>query len=329
MKKLLFFFLVLLACKNSMAKKVMFQVDMTGVNVNVTGVHITGDFQVAAGFGGNNFDCNVMTMIPNANDSNLYQLLVNIPAFQKYEFMFVNGDQCYEVEFVPLESRANYNFSDYRWIFIDSLVNDTTYLPAIRFAQNAPQGLTLVRFKVNMQNIVSISPEGVHVAGNFQSWLPSQNRMYSFANNVYEIISYVDTGNYDFRYFNGNTIASSENVPAACSNNGDRYIYVTQDTVLDILCFSSCTLCWPNAVSTVQPAIQLPVYPNPNDGIFQINLPEQGQLQAFDLTGRMVAEFPLTKGIHSFDWRNKPGGLYHLRISLQNGQTAHSKLFIR
>jgi len=297
--------------------------------VNVTGVHITGDFQVAAGFGGNNFDCNVMTMIPNANDSNLYQLLVDIPAFQKYEYMFVNGDQCYEVEFVPVESRANYNFSDNRWIFIDSLANDTTYIPAVQFAQNAPQGFTLIRFKVNMQNIVSIAPEGVHVAGNFQSWLPWQNRMYSFANNVYEYIAYVDTGNYDFRYFNGNTFAAAENVPASCSNNGDRYVYVTQDTVLDILCFASCTLCWPNAVSTVQPTIQLPVYPNPNDGIFQLNLPEQGSLQAFDVTGRMVTEMPLKKGINSFNWQNKLSGLYHLRVLLQDGQTAHSKLFIR
>ena len=139
------------------SKKVMFQVDMTGVPVNVTGMHITGDFQVAAGFGGNNFDCNVMGMTKNSNDTNLYQLLVDIPAFQKYEFMYVNGDQCYEVEFVPVESRANYNFSDYRWIYIDSLANDTTYLHPVRFAQNAPQGLTLVRFKINMQNEASIS----------------------------------------------------------------------------------------------------------------------------------------------------------------------------
>lgn len=307
----------------------MFQVDMTGITVNVTGIHITGDFQVAAGFGGNNFDCNVMTMVPNVNDTNLYQLLVDIPAFQKYEYLFVNGDQCYEVEFVPVEARANYNFSDNRWIFIDSLANDTTYLPPVQFGQNSPAGYTLVRFKINMQNIVSIAPEGVHVAGNYQSWLPNQNRMYSFANNVYEIINYVDTGLYDFRYFNGNTFATAENVPAACSNNGDRYIHVTKDTVLDILCFSSCTLCWPNSISSIEPNLSVPVYPNPTEGIFEIRAPEKGLLQCLDMTGRIIHHAPIHKGINSFNWAGKQPGIYQLRMRLENGQTAHSKLFIR
>jgi hypothetical protein len=328
MKKYLALIAILVSALSLSAKKVMFQVDMTGVPVNVTGIHITGDFQVAAGFGGNNFDCNVMGMTQNSLDTNLYQLLVDIPAFQKYEFMFVNGDQCYEVEFVPSASRANYNFSDYRWIFIDSLSNDTTFLAPIQFSQNAPQNLTLIRFKINMQNEASISPNGVHTAGDFQGWNPAINRLYSFANNVYEWIAYVDTGNYAFRYYNGNLAANSENVPTACGVNGNRTAYVTQDTVMDVLCYASCTLCWPNSV-LFNSLNTTRVYPNPGDGIFQVDAASDGQLQCYDLTGRCVFTQPIQTGLNTFQTPTSLKGLYMVRV-VYNKQTAYTgKLIIR
>lgn len=328
MKKYVALIAILVSALSLSAKKVLFQVDMTGVPVNVTGMHISGDFQVAAGFGGNNFDCNVMGMTQNSLDTNLYQLLVDIPAFQKYEFMFVNGDQCYEVEFVPSASRANFNFSDYRWIYIDSLGNDTTYLAPVRFSQNAPQNLTLIRFKINMQNEASISPNGVHTAGDFQGWNPAINRLYSFANNVYEWIAYVDTGNYAFRYYNGNSGANSENVPTACGVNGNRTVYVTQDTVMDVLCYSSCTLCWPNSVlfnslSTTR------VYPNPGNGIFQLEAASDGLLQCYDLTGRCVFMQTIQTGLNTFQTPTSLKGLFMVRV-VYNKQTAFTgKLIIR
>ncbi|MBK8686725.1 MAG: hypothetical protein IPN26_18020 [Bacteroidetes bacterium] len=49
-------------------------------------------------------------------------MVVDLPAFAKYEYKFLNGDQGYEVEVVPEESRANYNLSDNRWIYVDSLI---------------------------------------------------------------------------------------------------------------------------------------------------------------------------------------------------------------
>jgi hypothetical protein len=328
MKTYLFLFAFLVSSLSLSAKKVMFQVDMTGVPVNVTGVHITGDFQVAAGFGGNNFDCNVMGMSPSSFDTNIYQLLVDVPAFQKYEFMFVNGDQCYEVEFVPSASRANYNFSDYRWIFIDSLNSDTTYLAPVRFSQNAPQNLTLIRFRVNMQNEASISPAGVHTAGDFQGWNTTINRLYSFANNVYEWIAYVDTGNYVFRYYNGNTPISSENVPTPCGVSGNRTVYVTQDTVMDIMCFSSCTLCWPNSTTTNN-LNTTRISPNPGEGVFQLEAVMDGELHCYDLTGRCVYKQAVRSGLNSFQTPNGLQGVYTVRVVYNNQSSYSGKLIIR
>ena len=53
MKKILFI-LVLLNGSFAFGKKVKFAVDMSGQIINPLGIHVTGDFQTAAGFAGGN-----------------------------------------------------------------------------------------------------------------------------------------------------------------------------------------------------------------------------------------------------------------------------------
>ena len=108
-------------------------------------------------------------------------------------------DQGYEVENVPWESQVgfvNSILNTNRWIYIDSLADDTTDIGAVIFRQNAPAGFTLIRFKVDMHEEASISPNGVHVAGNFQGWDPTKIRLYSFGVGVYEIIAFMPAGTY-------------------------------------------------------------------------------------------------------------------------------------
>src|SRR6185436_20741908 len=225
MKKILFLFFVLAACTNLFAKKVKFSVDMTGQTLSPNGIHVTGDFQTAAGFPGGDWQPNTTTLTQEGS-TNIYSIIVDIPAFTKYEYRYVNGDQSYEVEFVPIESRVGDNFDDNRWLWVDSLANDTTDIGAIVFDTNAPAGLTLVRFLVDMQNEPSVSPAGVHIAGDFQGWDPSKIMLYSFGSDVYEIISYVNPGTYEYKFYNGNTGGSMENIPALCSVNTNREIVV-------------------------------------------------------------------------------------------------------
>ena len=112
---------------NVSAKKVKFAVDMTGQIINTTGIHISGDFQTIAGFPGGDWASNT-TPLTQEGTTDIYSIVVDIPAFAKYEYKFLNGDQFYEAEFVPVESRVGYNFDDNRWIYVDSLADDTSFV---------------------------------------------------------------------------------------------------------------------------------------------------------------------------------------------------------
>ncbi|MFN5621346.1 MAG: hypothetical protein ACK478_08590, partial [Flavobacteriales bacterium] len=109
----------------SVAKHIRFTVDMTDQVVSPNGVHLTGDFQALLGLENGDWQSNTLLM-EQQSDTNLYSVVLQLPAFRKYEYKFVNGDQFYEVEFVPWESRVGYDFNDNRWLYLDSLSNDTT-----------------------------------------------------------------------------------------------------------------------------------------------------------------------------------------------------------
>ena len=333
MKKITLFVLIAFGlCTIAEAKKVKFSVNMTGQVINPNGIHVTGDFQVAAGFGGNNWDCGVMQLTKETTDTNIYSLVVDIPAFQKYEYKFVNGEFCYEVEVIPESAAANYNFSDNRWIYVDSLSNDTTNIGAVLFNNSAPANYILVRYRINMMQEATISPNGVHVAGTFQGWDPAKNRLYSFSNSVYEWISYVTPGNYEFKYYNGNTTGDTETVPSTCATNGNRTINVTQDTVVSLLCYSSCNLCFPASVNNYSLASQLNIAPNPMNSFTTIqfkDLSTDYMVQLFDMTGKIIYK-QLVSGKESLRLENAnyQPGIYLLKIRNKLGNQTSVKLVI-
>ncbi len=295
--KLLFVFALLFTIGLSplglKAKKVKFTVDMTGLMIQPAGMHITGDFQTLAGFPGGNFNSG-STPLTREGSTDLYSIVVDIPAFSKYEYKFVNGDQFYEVEFVPIESRVGYNFNDNRWIYIDSLAPDTTMLPPLIFSGNAAAGFRLVRFVVDMQMQSSVSSLGVHVAGDFQNWDPSTMRMYSFVPNIWEHIGFVDTLSPDveFKYYNGNTLGDEESVPSACATNNNRLQLMPKDTVLPTICYGGCSAC-PSAAIAGSFAPILKLYPNPSTDHAVLRLEnhfEHWTVRVTDLNGRIVSE---------------------------------------
>jgi alpha-amylase len=273
------------------AKKVKFAVDLSNEVINSLGVYVTGDFQLAAGYTSD--WCATCTPLTQEGATGIYSTVVDIPAFRKYEYKFLNGDQFYNAEFVPIESRVGYDFNDNRWIYVDSLAPDTTSIGAIVFARNAPAGLNLVRFLVDMQG-QSISSLGVHVAGNYQSWDPMKTILYSFGADVYEIINYMPAGNLDYKFYNGNTGASSEIVPAGCASSGNRSITVPHDTVLEMVCFASCTSCTATGIAENNEKKAVTLYPNPFNSCSILKFNDQLNSHTIvlrDITGRVVRSY--------------------------------------
>lgn len=331
MKKLISTLLLLVIITiSATAKKVKFAVDMTGQLVNTTGIHCSGDFQTIAGFPGGDWASNTTTLTQEGS-TEIYSIVVDIPAFAKYEYKFLNGDQFYEAEFVPIESRVGYNFNDNRWIYVDSLANDTTFVGAILFAGNAPAGNFLVRFLVDTQTLPSFDPAGMHVAGNFQNWDPTTTYLYSFATNVHEIISYVPTGTYEFKFYNGNTIGTAESVPAICAVNTNREITVDKDTVLTAFCFASCTACLVG-IEENEILAGVELFPNPAEDFTMITFSDNNlsyTISVFDITGRKVSTyFTENKNSVRIETENLNKGIYFVNAVASNNKSYSGKLII-
>ena len=300
--------------ENVFAKKVKFSVNMSGQTLSPNGIHVWGDFQTIIGQGPDWTPGNTQ-LIKETTDTNIYSLVVDLPAFAKYEYKYLNGDQGYEVEVVPEESRANYNFSDNRWIYVDSLDNDTLDIGAVMFNGNAPAGLTLIRYKVDMQSYTE-SPLGIHVATNYQGWNAATDRMYSFSNHVYELIHYVNTGNIEYKFYNGNTSSDAETVPLTCANNGNRSVSLTADKVMDSWCFSSCNICIPLFTQNMF-SEGIKISPNPSNGQLLLDvstLTEEYHVNVWDCTGKTVAAWKDLKGPQNLSAHALQQGIYFITI---------------
>jgi hypothetical protein len=270
------------------AKKVKFAVDMTDQTISSNGVHVYGNFQLVAGFTDGDWQPNT-TVMSNETGTNIYSVVVDIPAFHKYEYKFLNGNQSYNVEWVPTASRVGYDDNDNRWIYVDSTANDTTYMGAILFSGNAPADLYLIRFKVDMQSQSGVDSSAVHIAGNFQGWDISKTTLYSFDSLVYEVIVFDTAGSYKYRYYNSST---AETVPTGCATNSNRILTITGDTVLDAVCFSACTACTTTTgVSKVQTSGTIIIYPNPAKSSTTIEFNDQSNshnISIVDIYGRVA-----------------------------------------
>ncbi|MFA9214091.1 MAG: T9SS type A sorting domain-containing protein [Candidatus Methylacidiphilales bacterium] len=269
MKKFLLMTAAIAATSGLFAKKVKFQVDMTGKTISPNGVYVAGNFQKAAGASSDWKPS--ATKLSNGGSGNIYSVIVDIPAMAVYEFKFIN-DSVWGPgeESIPAiskrESAANGGSNGNRWAYIDSLKNDTSVLPAILFGGSAPANKIALRFAVDLQKETSVSSNGVYIAGNFQGsngasgdWKPNETRMANLfgSNKVYEYIAYVgNTDGVEWKYLNGNAWGPAEEaIPSGCQKGGgnsNRFFQgASTSTALAKICFSSCTAC---------PAAPLPTY---------------------------------------------------------------------
>lgn len=316
------------------AKKVKFAVDMTGQTISAFGVHVAGDFQLLAGYP-MDWDY-ASTLLTQEGSSDVYSVIVDIPAFRKYEFKFVNGDQGYETEYVPDEIRVGHDFNDNRWMYVDSLSNDTSFIGTVQFGLTSPAGKFAVRYKVDMTN-VGVSANRVHVSTNYDSFSAAKNTMYSFATNVmpnvYEVINYVDAGTYNFNFVNGNLISDKESsVPSTCSNSGLRYITITKDTVFPDICFNACVSCALTGVKeNLLPSNEITVYPNPAKNMITVssNNALLSKVDIYTMSGQhMISEAIEFSNKHIIKNIDLATGLYIVRITDSNNNYQNIKLLI-
>jgi hypothetical protein len=325
--------LVGLGSQGLWAKKVKFVVNMQGWTKSALGIHVTGDFQTVAGYAGGDWNSATTSMAIDGPDTNIYSVVVDIPAFTKYEYKFVNGDQFYEAEFVPIESRVGYNFNDNRWIYIDSLAPDTTVVGPLRFSGNAPMGMYLMRFLVDMHEEGSVSPQGAHVGGSFDGWA-QRSRMYSFVTGIWEHIGYIDstaTGA-NFRYYNGASQGDAETVAGPCVSGSDRYKAMVKDTVLPAVCFGSCNACLTSGVVEGWEA-RVELYPNPARDRVAVRLSNHfgdWRLRLLDAQGRVLLQRAgQGEQLSYIEREGRLAGWYMVEVTEANGGRRTQKLMFQ
>jgi hypothetical protein len=92
---------------------------------------------------------------------------------------------------------------------------------------SAQQTVTL---RVDM-NGLTVSPNGVHVAGSFQDpvWQPNTSQMVDEGGMIYSYTTTLNDGVYEYKFLNGNDWPDSENVPdesKVSASNGNRFFVV-------------------------------------------------------------------------------------------------------
>lgn len=330
MKKIIIPILILISSIAN-AKVVHFVVDMSQQIVNVTGVHIVGDFQTIAGYSGGDWNSATTTMTQIASDTSMYEVYVDIPAFAKYEYKFVNGDQFYEAEFAPVESRVGYNFNDNRWIYVDSLSNDTSFVGALLFAGNAPANKFLIRYLVDLSLEPIVNTKGVHLIADYQAFNPLTNILYSFGANVYELINYVDGGSYQYKYVNGNTLSDVESVPFTCSSPlGYRGITTATDIVLPVDCFGGCAACSTSGLTENSHAT-FNLFPNPVTDVLAVRFQneKERQIQIYNLNGKLVSEILSSNSVEKIETSTFATGSYIIKTIDLSNNNEESSAFIK
>jgi hypothetical protein len=214
-------------------RQVTFKVDMSKENITSSGVHLAGSF--------NNWSATQHPMTLNPNS--IYTTTVTLQEGQDYQYRFVNGNTAAGMETVP----ASCGVANTSGIYERSLMipaGDTT-LNTVCFGMCTACPVNVnVTFRVDMQH-VTVSPDGVHVAGTFNNWNYGQSLMNPAGGTIYEFSGIFEEGSYqEFLFVNGNTIAGAEAPPSTCTANNHRYMTIPGlDTVLTAYCFDSCVAC--------------------------------------------------------------------------------------
>lgn len=213
---------------------VTFSVDMVNENVDPNGVYVFGDF--------NDWDptANPLTNIGGS----IWETSILLEEQSTFEYLFVNGNSAPQAESLSGACVQNNN----RFLTLGS---SDLELPLVCFGTCssciAPQ--VTVSFRVDMSN-ETISPDGVHLTANFQSWNPAATPMTYLGYGIYEYSVQLNANStYFYKFVNGDEFGEDELVPEPCAvengfgSNNRELVLGNTSLVLDVVCYEACEAC--------------------------------------------------------------------------------------
>ncbi|MBK6964153.1 MAG: T9SS type A sorting domain-containing protein [Bacteroidales bacterium] len=211
---------------------ITFRVDMINEDVSVNGMHLAGSF--------NNWSYNSTQMLLTGAGA-VYEVTLQLEEGTYSEYKFINGNAVGDAEIVP--SGCSNNGNRYFTVPVTNLNLDAICFSECVECGSLPEFFDLT-FLVDMKN-ETVSPEGIHIAGSFQGWLPGTTEMTDEGNYIYSYsLTLLEGSSVEYRFVNGNDASGYEIVPAECNTNGNRFFNtISADTILPVVCFSACDTC--------------------------------------------------------------------------------------
>jgi hypothetical protein len=216
---------------------VTFRVDMSNETVAVG----SGGTAISGTFNGWTFQ----QMTNEGNGIWSYSLEVNSGSSVQYKFR--NGSTVWENP--PVECSVGSPPFNNRNLIVpaEDVVLTAVCFGSCETCQNPGTSYDLT-FIVDVSELATIDPAGIHIAGSFNSFSPvpmvnAGGSLYTFTANIPEGSTVL------WKYLNGSTFDNVEIVPEACGEDdgfeGFNRIYVMPSaiTVLNVVCFSSCDAC--------------------------------------------------------------------------------------
>jgi len=283
MRTILLPVLLLLTAAHGLAVQVTFRVDMSDVVVSANGVHLTGAFQ------GWNPSATPMTDSGNG----IYAVTLDLSP-DTYAYKFVNGNDWGFDEGVPSSCGVDNGFGGFNRAY--TLGDADVVLPAVCYSGcgncSSSTATVMVLLQVDMTN-VTVSPQGVHVTGDFQGWEPSSTEMSNMGGGLYEILYPVATNSIiHFKFINGTEWDGQESVSEECGvtdgfGGFNRFLVIGEtNATYGPVCFSGCSACTPQTPVLVTFRVNMSNENASAQGVYVV-----GDFNEWDLEATLMSEY--------------------------------------
>ena len=298
-------------------KNVTFNVDMNQVTQTFTTPEVNGLWNNWCG------NCNPLT---DANGDGIWTTTLPLTIGSTQEYKFSADAWTIQEQNNPAASCTNGNATYTNRVLVVPATD--TVLNVVCWSQCTACDVD-VTLKVNMAWEVAnnaISADGIHVAGDFQGWLPGATEMLDANNDgIFEVTFTVPANSsIQYKFINGNAWGSDEPVPSACAvtgttNRGATFAY--GDSTMSPVCYGKCTDCAAGLGESLQ---HVSLFPNPTRGQFNLarmDAATEVEVSVLDLQGKVLTVAKWSEGVDalSIDLSNFANGVYMVRMTSEEG----------
>lgn len=328
---------------------VKIQVDMTNVKlttgISANGVSIAGDFQSAAGLGGNWSPGTIL--LTDDNNDNVYEIDMTLPEGD-YQFKFLNGNAWGTEESVPVECQ-NPGSTNRLMSISGAQGSDVTVGP---FCYSSCDGAcpalkepVNVTFKVDMSNEF-LAAEGLFISGDFiegAKWDKDSIKMEETSiSGIYAVTYSIRPGSkYVYKYFNNGMDSGQETgdfIAGGCgvdngfggSNRELDLKDVDSDITVTTFVFNSCDISLLDEIVALPYAENIKTFPNPTSNAinfdFGSNVNLAHSIEIYSLTGqKLISTLSMNNQVIKVNIEDIQNGLYFARITNERGEISTIK----